>query len=69
MESNSSVGDKVRLTINRNGAIKDLDVLLDALPSPEKLQNVAAEQSSPNLGLQLCNGGDSMQPMNYLSFS
>jgi C-terminal processing protease CtpA/Prc len=52
LESNSSVGDKVHLVINRNGVIKNLDVVLDARPTPGKLQNVASEQSAPDFGPQ-----------------
>lgn len=52
LESHSSVGDTVHLVINRNGFIKNLDVVLDARPTPNKLQNVASEQSAPNFGPQ-----------------
>jgi S1-C subfamily serine protease len=52
LESHSSVGDTVHLVINRNGVIKNLDVVLDARPTPNKLQNVASEQSDPNFGPQ-----------------
>lgn len=50
LEAHSSVGDTVHLIINRNGAFKNLDVVLDARPSPNKLQNVATEQSAPDFG-------------------
>lgn len=48
LEKQTNVGDTVHLTISRNGAIQEVDVVLDARPSPNDIQNVAAIQ--PNLG-------------------
>lgn len=56
LESHSSIGDTVHLTIDRDGAIQNVDTVLDPRPSPEKLQNIA-EQSNPDLGTQSNNGG------------
>jgi S1-C subfamily serine protease len=49
LEENKSVGDTVHLMVDRNGIITELDVALDARPSPSNLQNIAAEQD--NLGI------------------
>src|SRR6476659_6347595 len=48
LEKQTTVGNTVHLTISRNGAIQEADVVLDARPSPNDIQNVAAIQ--PNLG-------------------
>jgi len=48
LEKQTTVGDTVHLMISRNGAIQEADVVLDARPSPNDIQNVAAIQ--PNLG-------------------
>jgi S1-C subfamily serine protease len=57
LEKQTTVGDTVHLTISRNGAIQEADVVLDARPSPNDIQNVAAIQ--PNLGnSQLPNGNN-----------
>jgi S1-C subfamily serine protease len=60
LESHSSVGDTVHLTVNRSGEVKDVSVVLEARPTLQKLQNVAAEQPSPEFGAPSDNGDDSL---------
>jgi serine protease Do len=49
LEENKVVGDFVHLMLYRNGVVTELDVVLDARPSPTNLQNVAAEHNNPIL--------------------
>lgn len=52
LERHTSVGDDVHLTINREGAVKELNVVLDARPSPIDIQNIAAGRLNPDLSPQ-----------------
>lgn len=62
LEKQTSVGDTVHLTIERNGAVREVNVVLDARPSPNDIQNIAARQPNPSLDSQSPNGnnGDNM---------
>jgi serine protease Do len=50
LEHSTSVGDTVKLTVSRDGQIKEQDVVLDARPSPGNIQNVASAPLNPDLG-------------------
>jgi serine protease Do len=58
LEQTTSVGDTVKLTISRNGEIKEQDLVLEARPSPSNIQNVAGRQLNPDLGPQPPNDND-----------
>ena len=58
LEQTTSVGDTVKLTINRNGEIREQDLVLEARPSPGNVQNVAGERLAPDLGPQPPNDND-----------
>lgn len=62
LETHSSVGDTVHLTVNSDGVIKNVNVVLEARPSQQTLQKVAAEKSGSgsDFGSQLGNGDDSL---------
>jgi serine protease Do len=55
LEESKSVGDTVHLTVDRSGVITELDVVLDARPSPSNIQNIAAGQQDPDLSPQFPN--------------
>jgi serine protease Do len=44
LEESKSVGDSVHLAVDRSGVITELDIVLDARPSPTDIQNIAAGQ-------------------------
>lgn len=49
LEHSTSVGDTVKLTVSRDGQIKEQNVVLDARPSPGNNQNVAGAPLNPDL--------------------
>jgi len=49
LEESKSVGDSVHLAIDRGGVITELDIVLDARPSPSNIQNIAAGQQELDL--------------------
>jgi serine protease Do len=55
LEESKSVGDTVHLTVDRSGVITELDVVLDARPSPSNIQNIAAGQQDLDLSPQFPN--------------
>jgi serine protease Do len=58
LERSTSVGDTVKLTISRDGAIKEQNIVLDARPSPSNIQNVAGAPLNPDLSPQPPNDND-----------
>ncbi len=49
LEESKSVGDSVHLAVDRGGVITELDIVLDARPSPSNIQNIAAGQQELDL--------------------
>jgi serine protease Do len=49
LEESKSVGDSVHLAVDRGGVISELDIVLDARPSPSNIQNIAAGQQELDL--------------------
>jgi S1-C subfamily serine protease len=64
LEKQTSVGDTVHLTINRNGAIQEADIVLDARPSPNDVQNIAAIQPNIANSRQSPNGNNDGNDIN-----
>jgi serine protease Do len=62
LEQTTSVGDTVKLTINRNGEIREQDLVLEARPSPGNIQNVAGERLTPELSPQPPNDNNGGSP-------
>jgi S1-C subfamily serine protease len=55
LEESKSVGDSVHLAVDRGGVITELDIVLDARPSPSDIQNIAAGQQELDLRPQFPN--------------
>jgi len=58
LESHTTVGDTVHLTVDRNGVIKNVNVVLEPRPTVQKLQNIVSEQPGPDFGSQPGSRGD-----------
>lgn len=58
LEESKSVGDTVHITVDRSGVITELDIVLDARPSPSDIQNIAAGQRDLDLSRQFPNNNN-----------